>query len=231
MQTQPTQQEDFRKPWTAEQRAKRLADAVRLAEHGPEPQGPVTGASAAVAAPAGAPITTSDLLALEYHAEPYTLHNGKTVWVHPVSIDEAAWLNCQAWKEVAALGPMDEKATAIQFQLRAQVWQCVACLRTGPEPDASKAMQAEHAEILRRNAGWLPDVQQITTISDRLTGGSTETERLKAALRAFFVGATSCCETLLSQADTATVGDLRELLQGFAGSVSLARSLLSPATE
>lgn len=207
-------------------------EAVRqLAIHGPPPEGPVVaqaGAPApAIATAAQMPLSDDDILSLPYPTERYVLANKKAIWVHPVSIEEAAWLNAKAAQEVRALALTDDNAAAIRFQAHARVWQVVLCVRSGPELGAPTALKHAHAEVLRRNAGWLNDVDRIVKISDGLTGGASESERLKEALRGFFETAESFCETLISQLDTDTPEALRPTLEGFVGSVTQAKSLLN----
>ncbi len=211
-------------------RDEREAHVREIATFGLPPAGPVTTAGApapAVTTSAHTPTADGHILDLPYEAEPYTLANKRKVWIHPCSMEETRWLNLHAAGEVRALGLTNEADAAYAFNVHAQCWQVVCCLRTGPELGAPQALQPSDAAILRCNAGWRKDIEKIVKISDDLTGGQSEVDRLKEQLRGFFEDVAHSCKTLLSQPDTATLADLRPSLEACATSALQASSLLS----
>lgn len=210
--------------WTPEERAEKLAQTRRIAAYGPDPEGPVmTKRQGESAAPSPADLfTEADLESFCYRSEPYAMPGGKRVWVHPVSIEEAAALNIRALQEVRRLNLPPEEA-AVQHRLRAQVWQVIAACRKGPEPEAARVFGPEKAEYLRRNPGWLGAVQGICALSDSLSEGETEAQRLREALSGFFEQLQARLSTLSSHWSTASPGNTEassEVLEGCVSFVS-----------
>ena len=163
---------------------------------GSPPTPPV--APAPIPAPAsidGPIFDAGDLFAPIQRAERYSMPNGKAVWVHPVSVEEAGMINRRALAETMRLGivaPDQEASRAQQGEMqvemlnRARVWQAVFCCRAGPELAAARIFGPEHAAGLLRNPGYLSAIQEICTISDRLSEGKAETEVLRESLVRFF---------------------------------------------
>ncbi len=169
-----------------------------------------------------------------YRSEPYQMPGGKRVWVHPISVAEAMQINRQVLKEIRAAGLMETAKTeaeakalqqdqGIELQFRGQVWQVIACARTGSAPDSPKVFLPKHAEALRSNPGLAETVQEIAGLSDRLAKGQTEAELLKEALGHFFGSMENWLGTLLSRIEQGDTISCRESLEDCAASVSALR--------
>jgi len=197
--------------------AELLAKAQELAQYGfHRPTGPLTQlkGKSGPAVPDGV-FDPSDLLSLPARSQPYSMPNGKVVWVHPVSPEEAIWLNVQALKEVRGMNLTDPQEAALQSRLRAQSYQAVCACRVGPESTARAVFHPDHAEALRRN---LPSetLQQLCALSDRL-GASSDAEYQQVL--DFFGNAQTWLTTWLSQWTTDLPERGRSSLEAFAACV------------
>jgi hypothetical protein len=229
---------------TDEQKQQYLADVM---EHGPPVPGAVLtppGVSTAPAAPTEVPADVfnpaTDLYdANAYRSEPYTMPNGKRVWVHPVSLTETIQINRQVVKEIRAAGLMDPAKTeteakvlaqdqGIELEFRGQVWQTICCARQGPSPDSPKVFIPANAEALRNNPGLAEPLREITEISSRLAQGKGEAQLLKEALCHFFGCMEPWLQTLHSQLETGSGDSCRLSLEDFANSVSVLKQQKKP---
>jgi hypothetical protein len=186
--------------WTPEQRKEMLAHTQRVATYGEQPAGPITGPPAGVSVAAddeGEIFSEADLLVQPFEPFRYTMPNGRVLWIHAVSPDEAIWLNANALREVKALRLDDENEAHLQRRFRAQIYQAICVCRKGPAPDAPHVFKPESAETLRRNKGWLGAVQDIVAISDRLS--RSEEDETKKALVDFFGSTASWAKTFASR--------------------------------
>jgi hypothetical protein len=216
---------------TPEER-KRLLDQTRqVADFGHLPAGPVTAPAAApeAAVPAGV-FSAADLFALETwetRAEPVTMPNGKTVWVHPVTDDEARWLNAQAGKEARGLTITDPEEVADWAIRRARVYQVILACRVSPEWGAPRVFAPLHADAVQRNLP-LPLVETIIGTSDRL-GRGVSAER--AAVADFFAATRTWLQTWCSGSGGGSPENWPANLAAFASCVSRvsARGYLIPA--
>lgn len=213
---------------TPEEQARILREYLRT---GGTPQGPVYARpTEAPTAPApGDGFTAEDLLTpLEYRAEPYVMPNGKRLWVHPVAVEEAGWLNRQAVREVQGLNLLRpdgtlEPGAQVELVNRARVWQCICACRTGPAPDAPKVFRSEHARALRVNPGYLKAVEEIAALSDSLNAGQSEAALYRQAVTDFFGVMTSWLGTWCSALNTDSWPTARQALGDFVHSVASLR--------
>jgi hypothetical protein len=210
--------------WSDEEKEQYLRSLHR---GGPPPQRTSARPAPSPAAPDGI-YSAADLLSEEgYRSEPYRMPNGKQVWVHPVSPEEAMWMNRSAVSEVRASGRLREGLTQQEIhelneeaRTRAQVYQVVCCCRTGPEMDAPPIFQPQHADPLRKRPGMLDAIQDICRISDSLSAGTSAAALLEEALAGFFGAMTSWLGMWCSQLSTDSLTDCKEILSDFASSVS-----------
>lgn len=202
--------------WTPEEAAEKLAEVERLSRFGAMPQGPVSPAAASPAADSDLFSAATDLL-LPTRAERFEMPNHKKVWVHPVSPEEAVWLNAQAAREAEKIKTDSPAETAVRTQVLGQVFQVICCCRKGPEPTAAPVFTVEHAQTLYRNRGWLEPVQRICALSDRLGGDETT---LQEQLVGFFGHAESFARIWSSRLSADTLETLRGHLEEFASCVS-----------
>lgn len=222
-------------PTKAQRREEMLRQAVNAANHGLPPGAPVLDAPAASAATVGAEgiFDRKSLYAPQAaRCEWYTMPGGGRVCVHPVSLEEAAYLNRQALKEVHQQGlvPKDDEPAEVQRQkareaqldatARAQAWQVVLCCRAGEDPRSAKVFDAGDVEALRRNPGFVVAVQEICALSDRLSQGQSEAALLKERLADFFGAMGSWLGTWCSQLSADTLDASKATLMDFANSVS-----------
>lgn len=213
---------------TSKQREEMLGRAREANRWGLDaPAGPVT--SFPQKPPSSVPegiFAPEDLLKPVQRAEPFTMPNGKSVWVHPVSPDEAVWLNVQTVKDLQRVGEVSEAEARIRALTLAWSYQAVCACRVGPEPNAARVFHPDHAEALRKN---LPNetLQQIAALSDRL--GSADAAS-REVVRGFFDALRTWLTTCSSQLSTDTLGTWRERLEACASCVSLvsARGMLIP---
>lgn len=168
--------------------------------------------------------------ALDGRAEPYVMPNGQKVWVHPVSVEQVAWITRQVLRELRKAGLMKEpdsqeqaQERQIESEMRSRVWYAVQCCRQGPEADAPPVFPDLHraAEALRRNPGYLQAVTEIAGLAERLSQGRSEWAALKEQLQGFFGRMESWLTTLTSLSETdLPPGSCRRVLADYASSVS-----------
>jgi len=161
----------------------------------------------------------------------YTMPGGKRVCVHPVSPEDAGWLNRQAVREVRALGllrddlsPEEMRAQAydakIEVELRGRIYQAIACCRVGPLSTDAKVFRPEHARKLRATPGYLDAVQDIARLSDSLSSGKSEAALLREVMADFFGRMASWLGTWSSALSAGSCPTLPEILSDFAASVN-----------
>lgn len=208
--------------------ARAALDRTReVALYGHLPDGPVMEGASSPAAGDDDLFNPDDLSLPTYRAERYRMPGGKGhVWVHPISVEEAVWVNSQAQKEVERLQGLTPYEANLQRIFRAQVYQVILACRKGPEPTATRIFHPDHAEKLRKNPGWIEAIQQIAALSDQIAGGETEAARLREALTDFFDRAGSwlgtCALRLTGASETLQSASLAALA-AFATSVSSMR--------
>jgi len=173
--------------------AELLAINTRVATYGIEPELP--------SPPAGGEedldvFSAADLAENEQTCEVYRMPGGKRLWVHPVSLEEALWINTQAMRETNQVDTRDQAEINLQIRVRAQVWQAQVCCRVGPETNAQRIFAPEDAVRLRKSPRFLTAIQEIAAISDRLSQGASEAEGLREGLRGFFERVANLLETL-----------------------------------
>jgi hypothetical protein len=178
--------------------------------------------------------------AASYRTEPYTMPNGKRLWVHPFSFEERLEVSKETLGDLKAGGYLrapetQEAAERLELERRAaglaiaQLYQTLRCARQGPEPGAPRVFRDEHAAALRRNPGWSSAVEAIATLSDQLSEGKTEAEHLREMLTDFFGRLQSALETCCLRLKAASgegerppepVSEVADFLEDFAVSVS-----------
>jgi hypothetical protein len=176
---------------TPEEQQAYLADFL---ENGPPPDGPVRGGPPSADAPAPAAGGFQPAaFALEGRSERYCLPNGQQLFVCPCSMEEAIWVNSRALADTGkahGLSANDpgwgERDVQLENTLRAQVYQVIACCRQGPEASSEKFFTPSHADVLRREPGYVNAVQEICALSDRLAGGQAEGVAFREAMARFF---------------------------------------------
>lgn len=208
-----------------------VEQSVRYLTYGPPPENPVLNGGAPVPPDEeGLFNPDRDLSDLEgYQSEPYRMPGKRAgkLYIHPASIDEAAWLNLQAIREVRDLGITDPGEAEVRRRLHAQVWQVIAVCRKGPGPGAPRVFEEKHARQLRCNPGWVDAVQQICALSDRLSSGKSEAAVFREAMAGFFGRMESWLTTCSSSLTAATWERISAALAACAASVS---SMTPPGT-
>lgn len=216
-----------------------------VVKNGPPPRGPVLERpEPAPTVPVGIFDPSGLFQALDGRAEPYRMPNGQQVWVHPVSIEQVAWITRQVLREIRKAGLMKEpdsqeqaQERQVESELRSRVWYAVHVCRQGPEPDAPEVFpdKARAAEALRRNPGYLQAVTEIAALAESLSSGKSEWAALKEQVSGFFGRMESWLASLASLSETELpTGSCRRVLQDCASSISsIGRDLengVNPAT-
>lgn len=193
----------------------------RLAKHGPDPQGPAAPVQPANENLPEGIFSPSDLFdAALYPAVEFAMPGGKRVWVHPGTVEHAAWIAAQAGRD-ARRSPSDDPDERTQFQqFAAMIYQVVCVCRAGPEPGSKQVFGPEHADALRRNLSW-ETVRAICSLSDRLGG---ENAVYEAGLADFFDATRNCFEMCASRLTTDSVDACRTYLEQCASTVSRSSS-------
>ena len=149
-----------------------------------------------------------------YPAVEFAMPGGKRVWVHPGTVEHAAWIAGQVARERRRAATDEDDGGAAQFT--GLIYQVICCCRAGPEPTSRQVFGPEHAETIRRNLSW-ETVKAICDTSDRLGG---ENARYEAGLADFFDATRHCFETCASRLTTDSVDSCREYLEACASTVS-----------
>jgi hypothetical protein len=142
---------------------------------------------------------------LSGRAERYRMPNGKWVWVHPCSAEEATVINARAihiTQERHNLGGLEDKRwdspeIAVERQIRGKVLQAIHCCRKGPEATSGAIFSdpLKHAEWLMREPGYVDAIEEIVVLSNSLSSGIAEAAFLKEAMIGFFARLQSFAET------------------------------------
>ena len=145
---------------------------------------------------------------------------GKRVWVHPVTVEDAQWLNVQARADArteAKVRPFTTpREEAIWTTIRAQVYQVVCVCRVSETPGAGRVFKPENVDALQKNLPY-GIIERIVATSEALDA-DTDVER--QVLQDFFDACQSCMATWLSPSDGATLESSRSDLEAFASCVS-----------
>jgi hypothetical protein len=193
-----------------------MEETRRAALYGDEPQGPVTSLPATSE---GDAFSVDDLLALAPAAAPFTMPNGRTVWVHRLGLDDVGWLNVMALKDVKRLAITDPQEERIRYEHAAWVYQVICACRLGPDLGARKVFQPDHADVIRRNLPW-ETIRKIVALSDRMGEGD---DQLPAMVLDFFARAESILRTWSGGLTADSWTDCRKTLGAFASCVSVIR--------
>lgn len=204
-------------------------------EAGITPTGPVRNAPAASAGAAESDTFDPDApdAILTGRAERYRMPNGKWVWVHPCSVEEATVINARTLRMTAerhGLGDLTDKRwnspeMSADRTLRGQAMQVIHCCRRGKEATSAPIFDPlKHVEWLMREPGYLEAIQEICALSDRLSNGQGEAEALKEAMIGFFQRAQQWAETwhglLSTDSGPTSLPDFCANLEDFAASAS-----------
>jgi hypothetical protein len=135
---------------------------------------------------------------------PYTMPNGKRVYVHALSQRDQQRLirlaGSRRDREQSVGDPMQARVLAEEITRDVQVFTVILACRTGEERTAPEVFQVEDFGALRAylKAGVVSEICQLV---DTQSGAP---ESLPAGVRRFFMATQRLCETLLSRCGNST---------------------------
>lgn len=181
-------------------------------------------------APEPEPRESSGFLTL---SEPLEWPGRGTVYVHPASLDDEMWAAEQAALAVNRQAEdRKEKLTEEQFRYRvgvyAKVYQVVAFVKTGEEPDSPQAFSPEDAAAFRTDPAYRRVIERALSISERL--GSDDFLRTAYETLFFEIEArlVNCASALNDGSDLKTTS---ENLTALADFISLTRQRAALSVE
>jgi hypothetical protein len=175
--------------------------------------------------------------AIPGRVEPYTLPDGREVWVRPLSMKDRSRLSARipAWladdKLYRQPAPSERAAYEQELSLeafyRGQVWAVILCVYAGPEKGAARVFEPADKETLYTDPDWSPVVAEIVEITERLAEQRQSALQVQEGLlRGFFDATEHALLTLLSQWSTDSRESCRAWIEDLAHSVSSTNAAL-----
>lgn len=202
--------------FTPEERAAELKRLQELADYGERPSGPVTELPPSRPVPEGI-ASADDLIGLSHRTRWVPMPRGKKICVHPLSLEEAGWVNAQAMAFIRRRQIKDDDpARGAWYNLGCKLFQLICAGRQGEQPGSPPVYSPSHEELLAKNLGW-EKIQQLGNLSDVLGLEAGELELITD----FFGLAARFSTTLSSRltTDSPSLGAILPALEEFGSCV------------